>query len=252
MGECWSVGNDNVGETVVVFYLYIGNPGGGMKILLVEDEQRIAGFIKRGLREERYVVDVAGTGEQGLFFLSVNAYDLIILDIMLPDMDGVQLCKDLRRKKITTPVLMLTAKCDISDKISGLDAGADDYLTKPFAFEEFLARIRALLRRATDVKTTTLRIADLELDQVSRKITRAGKPIVLTGKEYSLLEYFMVHANQVITRTMISEHVWAEDFDRFSNVIDVYVNYLRNKIDKGFPRKLIHSIRGTGYVLKEK
>jgi len=223
-----------------------------MKILLVEDEQRIADFIKRGLREERYVVDIAATGAQGLFSASVNTYDLIILDIMLPDKDGIDLCRDLRQKKIITPILMLTAKCDINDKISGLDAGADDYLTKPFAFDEFLARIRALLRRVVDVKTTVLKIADLELDQVSRKIMRAGKPIVLTGKEYALLEYFMIHANQVITRTMISEHVWEEDFDRFSNVIDVYVNYLRNKIDKGFSKKLIHSIRGAGYVLKEK
>lgn len=222
-----------------------------MRILLVEDEKRIASFIKRGLKEEHYVVDVARDGKEGLFLAATNPYDLIILDIMLPRKDGIAVCKELRSKKIDAPILMLTAKDKIGDKIHGLDSGADDYLTKPFSFDEFLARVRALLRRQEIDKTTAFKVADLELNQLTHKVKRAGKEIPLTSKEYSLLEYFMLHANQVITRTMISEHVWHEDFDSFTNVIDVYVNYLRNKIDKDFKKKLIHTIRGTGYILKE-
>src|SRR3989338_2291137 len=222
-----------------------------MRILLVEDEKKIASFIERGLKEEHYTVDVAYDGENGLFLAETASYDLIILDIMLPKKDGISLCRELRSRKIDTPILMLTAKDKVGDKVLGLDGGADDYLTKPFAFEEFLARIRALLRRQRIDKSTLLKIADLELDQLTHKVNRAGKEIVLTSKEYALLEYLMLHANQVITRTMISEHVWNEDFDSFTNVIDVYVNHLRNKIDKNFERQLIHTIRGTGYILKE-
>lgn len=217
----------------------------------MEDEKKIASFIERGLKEEHYSVDVAYDGENGLFLAETAPYDLIILDIMLPKKDGISLCRELRSKKIDVPILMLTAKDKVGDKVLGLDGGADDYLTKPFSFEEFLARIRALLRRKRIDKTTLLKISDLELDQLTHRVNRAGKEIALTSKEYALLEYLMLHANQVITRTMISEHVWNEDFDSFTNVIDVYVNYLRNKIDKNFKKQLIHTIRGTGYMLRE-
>ncbi|MEW6094942.1 MAG: response regulator transcription factor [bacterium] len=222
-----------------------------MRILLVEDEKKIASFIKRGLKEEYYVVDVAYNGEKALFLAEVNPYDLIILDIMLPGKDGISICQELRNKGIDVPILMLTAKDKIGDKVLGLDSGADDYLTKPFPFDEFLARIRALLRRKRMDKTTTLKVADLELNQLTHKVTRSGIEIPLTSKEYALLEYFMLNANQVVTRTMISEHVWHEDFDTFTNVIEVYIKYLRNKIDKGFEKQLIHTIRGTGYILKD-
>lgn len=222
-----------------------------MRILLVEDEIKIANFIERGLKEEHYIVDVARDGDRAFFMASVNPYDLIILDIMLPGKDGLAVCRGLRTKGIDTAILMLTARDGVGDKVTGLDVGADDYLTKPFAFEEFLARVRALLRRKHTGKATVLKIDDLELDQLTHKVRRRGKEILLTSKEYALLEYMMLNANQVITRTMISEHVWNEDFDSFTNIIDVYVNYLRNKIDKDFAKPLIHTIRGTGYMLKE-
>jgi len=222
-----------------------------MRILVIEDEKKIASFIKRGLKENNYTVDVAFDGDKGLFLAEVNPYDLIVLDIMLPGKDGLFICRELRKKNIGVPVLILTARDDLEDKISGLDSGADDYLTKPFAFGEFLARVRALIRRKADVKATRLKVADLELDQLTRRVRRAGREIGLTSTEYALLEYMMLNANEVVTRTMISEHVWNEDFDSFSNVINVYVNYLRKKIDTGFEKKLIHSIRGTGYILRE-
>jgi DNA-binding response OmpR family regulator len=217
----------------------------------VEDEIRIADFIKRGLREEQYIVDLALTGEKALFLAETNLYDLILLDVMLPDGDGRSICRQLREKKIRVPVLMLTARGSTEEKVSGLDAGADDYLTKPFAFEELLARIRALLRRDAPVKTTSLVVADLELDQLTHKVKRSGKEITLSAKEYALLEYLMTHAQEVVTRTMISEHVWGDDFDSFTNIIDVYTNFLRKKIDKGFKKQLIHTVRGVGYILKE-
>jgi len=222
-----------------------------MRILLVEDEKNMAGFIKRGLEEERYVVDVAPNGEEALFLAETNTYDLIILDIMLPDTTGFAVCKDLRAKKIDTFILMLTARDDVKDKVLGLKTGADDYLSKPFDFEELLARIAALLRRKRLDKSPVLKVADLELNQLTHKIVRGEKEISLTAKEYSLLEYLMLHANQVVTRTHISEHVWNEGFDSLTNVIDVFINRLRNKIDQGFEKKLIHSLRGTGYMLKE-
>ena len=218
----------------------------------MEDEKKIANFIERGLKEEHYIVDVAYDGEKGLFLAEINAYDLIILDIMLPIKDGLSICKELRRKKMDTPILMLTARDRVEDKVLGLDLGADDYLAKPFAFEELLARVRALLRRKETNKGAILKISDLELDQLTHKVRRAGKEISLTSKEYALLEYLMLNADQVVTRTMISEHVWNEDFDSFTNVIDVYIKYLRNKIDKDFEKQLIHTIRGTGYILKER
>jgi heavy metal response regulator len=222
-----------------------------MRILLVEDEKKIAGFIKRGLTEEKYIVDTAFDGEQGLYLAEVNPYDLIILDIMLPLKDGISVCRELRENHINIPVLMLTAKDEVKDKVLGLDCGADDYLTKPFAFAEFLARVRALMRRKTRSKSPILEAADLRLDQLTHKVTRAGKEIELSSKEYMLLEYLMLNANTVITRTMILEHVWHEDFDNFTNIIDVYINYLRKKIDRDFTKKLIRTIRGTGYILKE-
>jgi len=222
-----------------------------MRILVVEDEKRIASFIERGLKEERYVVDIAHTGENGLFLAEINIYDLVILDIMLPDIDGINICKQLRENGINVPILMLTAKNRVQDKVLGLDSGADDYLTKPFAFDEFLARVRALLRKNQSQKVTTLTIADLELDQITHSVKRAGQEITLANKEYALLEYLLLNANQIVTRTMISEHVWNEDFDTFTNVFDVYIHRLRTKIDKGFDMALIHSVRGVGYVLKE-
>ena len=233
-----------------LFYFY-RNHKITMRILLVEDEKNMASFIKRGLEEERYVVDVAPNGEKALFLAETSPYDLIILDIMLPDTTGFSICKDLRAKKIDTFILMLTARDDVKDKVLGLEIGADDYLSKPFDFDELLARIAALLRRKRLDKSPILKVADLELNQLTHKIIRAKKEINLTSKEYSLLEYLMLHANQVVTRTQISEHVWNEDFDSLTNVIDVFINRLRNKVDRGFKKKLIHSFRGTGYMLKE-
>jgi heavy metal response regulator len=221
-----------------------------MRILVVEDEKKIAGFIKRGLKEEGYAVDVAADGDEGYELASVNDYDLIILDIMLPKCDGVTLCKKLRAEKLEAPIIMLTAKTAVQDKVTGLDAGANDYLTKPFAFEELLARMRVLLRRAVQ-PATRLQVADLALDLLSHKVARADRDIILSSREFALLEYLMRNAGTVVTRTMISEHVWDIDFDTSTNVIDVYINYLRNKIDADFDQKLIQTIRGRGYMLKD-
>ncbi len=222
-----------------------------MRILVVEDEKKMANFIERGLKEERYATDVANDGETGMQLVETNPYDLVIMDIMLPKKDGVTICKEIRDKKINVPILLLTAKSSVKDKVVGLNSGADDYLSKPFAFEELLARIQALLRRKNIDNVTTLKVADLELNQLTFQVTRAGKEIALTNKEFALLRYLMLHVNQIVTRTMISEHVWNEDFDTFTNVIDVYINYLRNKIDKGFDKQLIHTVRATGYILKD-
>ncbi|MFH1768217.1 MAG: response regulator transcription factor [Candidatus Omnitrophota bacterium] len=221
-----------------------------MRILVIEDEKKIANFIARGLKEKHYIVDIASDGEEGLYHAEINPYDLIILDIMLPGQDGISVCNQLRDRKIAVPILMLTARDKLQDKILGLDSGADDYITKPFAFAELLARVRALMRRQQSDKTTVLKVADLELDQLAHKVKRAGKEVTLTSKEYSLLEYLMLHSNQIVTRTMIVEHVWNEDFDSFTNVIDVYINFLRKKIDKPFSVPLIHTVHGTGYILK--
>ena len=221
-----------------------------MRILVIEDEKKVADFIKRGLKEEGYAVDVAYNGEEGHFLATTNEYDLIILDLMLPKLDGISLCRKLREEKVTMPIIMLTAKDTVRDKVIGLDSGADDYLTKPFAFEEFLARTRALLRKGKP-QQGKLKVADLELDLLSHKVIRAGKVIELTTKEYALLEYLMRNSGTIVTRAMLSEHVWDVNFDTFTNVIDVYINYLRNKIDQGFKKKLIQTIRGRGYLLKE-
>ncbi len=222
-----------------------------MKILIIEDDKKVANFIKKGLSEEMYKVEVAYNGEDGLFKAEEGVYDLIILDLMLPKMNGIEICKILRKNKIDVPVLMLTARDAIEDKIEGFDSGTDDYLTKPFAFEELLARIRALLRRTGNIKNAVLKYSDLEMDLIKHTVKRRNKLIELTPKEYQLLEYFMNNPEQVITRTMIAEKVWDYNFDSFTNVVDVYVNYLRNKIDKGFKEKLIHTQRGIGYILKE-
>jgi len=221
-----------------------------MRLLIIEDEKKVADFIKRGLKEEGYSVDVAFDGEEGHFQASSSEYDAIILDLMLPKIDGISLCKKLRADKINAPILMLTAKDSVKDKVAGLDSGANDYLTKPFSFEELLARIRALLRKSETATPTELQIGDLILDLLTHKVTRAGKEIILTNKEYALLEYLMRNPGCIVTRTMISEHVWDINFDTFTNVIDVYMNYLRNKIDKGHKKKLIETIRGRGYMIR--
>jgi heavy metal response regulator len=220
-----------------------------MRILVIEDERKIADFLKRGLKEEGYAVDIACDGEEGHFLATTQEYDLIILDLMLPKIDGLSLCRKLRAEKITGPILILTVKDSVKDKVSGLDSGADDYLTKPFAFEELLARVRALLRKSETPTPTKLKAADLELDLVTHKVIRGGKDIALTPKEFALLEYLMRNEGTVVTRTMISEHVWDINFDTFTNVIDVYINYLRKKIDLGQKKKLIQTVRGRGYSL---
>jgi heavy metal response regulator len=222
-----------------------------MRILIVEDEKSLADVLKKGLEEEEYAVDVAYNGEDGLFMAENEPYDLIILDIMLPIVDGMTILKKIRKAGIKTPVLMLTAKDTVTDKISGLDSGADDYLTKPFSFEELLARIRALLRRDSWVKTSTIEIGDLVIDMTTREVKRGGKVILLSPKEYALLEYMAINKNKVLSRTSLTEHLYDYDFDLDSNVIDVFINRLRNKIDRGFDKKLIHTVRGAGYILKE-
>jgi heavy metal response regulator len=222
-----------------------------MYILVVEDERKVAAFLRKGLQEEGYAVDVAYDGEEALLLGRVNQYDLIILDIMLPGKDGIEVLRELRAQRISTPVLMLTARDSLEDKVQGLDSGADDYLTKPFAFAELLARIRALLRRGKPESSVRLTAADLVLDPATREVQRAGEPIELTSREYALLEYLLRNKGRVLTRSMILEHVWGYRFDPGTNIVDVYISYLRNKIDRGFDRKLIHTVRGVGYVLRE-
>ena len=222
-----------------------------MRILVVEDDKKVAGFIKKGLEEETYAVDVAYDGEEGLHLGAEGQYDLIILDIMLPKVDGLEILSQLRAQGSDVPILLLTAKDAVDDRVTGLNKGADDYLTKPFAFSELLARVRVLLRRGKAEVKTILQISDLTLDLVSHKVNRGGDEIELTGKEYSLLEYFMRNQEKVLTRTMIAEHVWDYNFDTFTNVIDVYINHLRKKIDKGRKDKLLHTLRGVGYIMKE-
>ena len=218
-----------------------------MRILVVEDERRIADFILRGLSEHGYAVDVAGDGEEALHWPDVAEFDVIILDIMLPVRDGIDVCRTLRRRGMRTPILMLTARDAVEDRVRGLDSGADDYLVKPFAFAELLARVRALTRREPAATGTVLGVGDLILDTTTRDVSRDGKRVDLTTKEYALLEYLLRHPNQVLTRTMIAEHVWNYEFDNASNVIDVHVRNLRRKIDDPFETKLISTIRGAGY-----
>lgn len=221
-----------------------------MRLLVVEDEKKVSSFIKKGLEEEGYAVDVANDGEEGLYMALDRVHDLIILDIQLPKMDGLDVLQELRKQKVPTPVLLLTVRATIEDKVLGLDSGADDYLTKPFAFQELVARIRALLRRRVEAEPAVLQIDDLSLDPARRIVSRGDEKIDLSPREFSLLDFFMRNPGRVLTRTMITEHVWDYDFDTDTNVIDVYVNYLRKKIDAGREPKLIHTVRGVGYVMK--
>jgi DNA-binding response OmpR family regulator len=221
-----------------------------MRILVVDDDRRLCAVIKRGLLEEAYAVDLAYDGEEGEYLAEVNPYDLIILDIMLPIKDGIEVCQELRTKKVNTPILMLTAKDTVEDRVRGLDTGADDYLVKPFAFNELLARVRALLRREGMSKSPELRVGDLTLNTLTRQVRRGQRPVELTTKEYVILEYFMRHPNVVVTRTMIEEHAWDYDFDSLSNLVDVYIRRLRRKIDNESKDSLIQTVRGAGYRLK--
>jgi DNA-binding response OmpR family regulator len=221
-----------------------------MRILVVDDDRRLCAVVKRGLLEEAYAVDLAYDGEEGEYLAEVNPYDLIILDIMLPNKDGIQVCRELRAKKVNTPILMLTAKDTIEDRVKGLDTGADDYLIKPFAFSELLARVRALLRREGMLKSPELRVRDLILNTLTRQVWRGQRLIELTTKEYVILEYLMRHPNVVVTRTMIEEHAWDYDFDSLSNLVDVYIRRLRRKIDDDKDDGLIQTVRGAGYRLK--
>jgi heavy metal response regulator len=221
-----------------------------MRLLVVEDDPNMGRFIQKGLQEERYAVDVATDGEEGLFLASANAYDLIILDIMLPKLDGLEVCRRLRDERKPTPILLLTARESVEDRVAGLDLGADDYLTKPFAFSELLARVRALLRRSSAQPAGRLKADNLELDPVSHRVWRAGQEIPLTNKEFALLEYLLRNANQVLTRTAIIEHVWDIHYDSMTNIVDVHIRALRAKIDRDFSAPLIHTVRGVGYALK--
>ncbi len=218
-----------------------------MRILVVEDEHRIANSIKKGLEQERYAVDVAYTGSDGYDLASTEDYDLILLDIMLPEMNGIEICKNLRKNKINIPILLLTAKGQTEDKVKGLDAGADDYMTKPFSFDELLARIRALTRRKGTVVNTILSVSDLSLDKKQYLVKRGNKEIKLSSKEFSLLEYLITNKNTIVTKDQIIAHIWDYDADILPNTIEVYIKNLRNKIDKPFKKPLINTVRGFGY-----
>lgn len=220
-----------------------------MRILVIEDERKLAQSLQKALQVERFVVDLSFNGRDGLDLALVNEYDLVILDLGLPEMDGIEVSKRLRAEKIDTPILMLTARDSTKDKVSGLDNGADDYLVKPFDYEELLARIRACLRRNSNHKATMLECDNLTLNPATHEVKRKGKDIELTAKEYALLEYLMRNSKQVLTKTQIMDHVWDSELDPISNVIDVYIGYLRKKIDKAFPREkeLIQTVKGYGY-----
>lgn len=221
-----------------------------MRILLVEDDVRISNFVAKGLRENSYAVDAVTDGEEALYEASINDYDIIILDVMIPKKDGFAVCGELRNSGLKTPILMLTARDAIDDRISGLDHGADDYLVKPFDFKELLARLRALLRRKGDLRPARIVVADLEIDTTAHRVWRGGHEISLTGKEFALLEYLAREQNKVVGRAEIAEHVWDENFDAFTNLIEVYIKRLRTKIDDGFDTRLIHTRRGAGYILE--
>lgn len=216
---------------------------------MVEDEKNVAAFIKKGLEEEYYVVDVAEDGAAGLLMATSNEYDIMVLDIMLPEINGIELCKRLRGRGIKAPILMLTAIDSVNSKVEGLESGADDYLTKPFAFSELLARMKALLRRTAE-SVSELSLEDLRMDLLSRRVFRGDREIVLTPKEFSFLEYLLRNKGRVLSRTQIIENIWGYNFDPNSNVVDVHIKFLREKIDADFPKKLIHTVRGSGYILK--
>lgn len=222
-----------------------------MRILVVEDEKKVASFIKKGLEEEFFSVDTVFNGKDGLNLASAEEYDLIILDVMIPYIDGLTVTKELRKRKVETPILLLTVKDSTEDKVEGLDAGADDYLTKPFAFEELTARVRALMRRNEKQKSSVLSAADLTVDLISHGVTRNNQEIILTQKEFSILEYLLRNKNRIVSRVKLMEHVYDYHFDTETNVIDVYINKLRTKIDQGHETKLIHTVRGSGYLLKD-
>jgi two-component system copper resistance phosphate regulon response regulator CusR len=220
-----------------------------MRILLVEDDSSIAGIIAKGLRENAYAVDVAADGDEALYYAESSHYDFILLDVMLPLRDGYEVCRQLRRRGQRVPILMLTARDSVTDLVTGLDSSADDYLTKPFEFQELLARLRALARRHATIRPELLRVADLELSTATHTAARGGHAITLTAKEYALLEFLMLHENCIVGREKIAQHVWDENFDPLSNTIDVHIKRLRSKIDSGFPNPLIHTRRGEGYML---
>ena len=222
-----------------------------MRILIVEDEEKVASFIRKGLEQSAYTVDWAPTGREGLDHARASEYQAILMDLMLPDTDGLDVVRQIRQLGVTTPILALTARGGLDDRIAGLDSGCDDYLAKPFAFDELLARLRALLRRASSQKTPIMEYGGITVDPVTRKVTREGKNIDLTNKEYALLEMLIRHPGQVFTRTAIMESVWGYDFDNASNVLEVYMNFLRKKVDLNFGKKLLHTVRGVGYVLRD-
>ncbi len=225
-----------------------------MKILIVEDEQKIAKFLKKGLEQSRYAVDVAYDGQEGFDLGMDGAYDLIVLDVMLPQMNGLEVSRRLRQEKVATPILLLTAKGQLQDKLAGFEAGADDYLVKPFAFEELLARIKSLTKRPVEIRQSVLKIADLTIDTDSFEVRRAGKLIKLSKREYNLLEYLLLHKNKIMTKDQIIQHVWEYDSDVLPNTVEVYIGYLRKKIDRNFAtsQSLIHTIRGFGYMVGDK
>lgn len=222
-----------------------------MRILLIEDEVKLSSFVKRGLVAERYAVDVATDGRSGLDLAETYQYDLIVLDLMLPGLDGTELLRRIRKENSSVPVLILSARDSVDDKVSHMERGADDYLTKPFAFAELLVRIKALMRRGPVNRASTIRINNLELDRLSQQVKRGGERIDLTSKEYALLEYLMSNAGRVLSRNMIIEHVWDQSFDGITNIVDVYIRHLRNKVDDGYEPKLLQTVRGVGYTIRE-
>ena len=233
-----------------MLYLSEGGTLPSVRILLVEDEEDVAGFLRKGLMEQAYAVDIAKTGDEALEMAAISPYDLLIIDIMIPPPDGLDVCRAIRAGGAATPILMLTARGGVDDKINGLDAGADDYLAKPFEFRELLARVRALLRRRGTVVSPLLRSGDLEIDTRSHRVTVEGQPLTLTTKEYAVIEYLARNAGRIASREEIAEHVWGEEFDPFSNLIEVYINRLRRHIEKDSPAKLIQTVRGAGYMLE--
>jgi len=222
-----------------------------MRILIVEDEKKVASFIKKGLAEEYYAADIAGDGREGLRLAESEEYDLIIMDLMLPFIDGITLTRELRKRDITTPILMLTVKDTVESKVEGLDAGADDYLTKPFAFEELIARVRALLRRNEGTKASILKVKNITLDLLSHKLLKNDREIILTPKEFSILEYLIRNKNKVVSRTKLVEHVYDYQFDTETNIVDVFINKLRSKLDNEQDETIIQTIRGVGYIVKD-
>ncbi len=223
-----------------------------MRILVVEDDPRMSNVIAKGLREQSYAVDLATDGDAGVYQAAINDYDLIILDVLLPRKDGFEVCRELRERGVATPILMLTARASIDDRLTGFDAGADDYLTKPFSYRELIARIRALLRRDSQLRPAIFEIEDLIVDSASHRVSRANRDLQLTAKEYALLEYLARRAGQLVSRAEIAAHVWDDSFDPFSNSIEVYMNRLRKKIDEHHSTKLLHTRRGEGYILESR